>query len=187
MEIIKLLGISGSLRKGSYNTAVLNATTRLLPTNINMTIFSSMEQIPLFNPDREQENIAAVEELKNALKNVDGLLIASPEYAHGISGVLKNTLDWLVSGEEFPYLPVALFNTSPRATHAQVALREVLTTMSARLIEGASISVPLLGTELDSDAIVKHPEISNTIQQAMANFRTAIIESGLTSSISDYK
>ncbi|MFV2057801.1 MAG: NADPH-dependent FMN reductase [Thiohalomonadales bacterium] len=176
MEAIKILAISGSLRKKSYNTALLRATELLAPEGIEVKLFSGLGQLPLFNPDREQEKIPAVVELKKEMGRCDGLLIASPEYAHGISAVLKNALDWLVSGPEFPNLPVALYNTSPRATHAQVALREVLNTMSANIIEPASIIVPLLGSDLDRDGILKHIKISHTIRQSMCVFRDAIIE-----------
>ena len=139
-----------------------------------------MGLMPLFNPDLEDEPQPIVDKLRNELKKSDGLLIASPEYAHGISGVLKNALDWLVSGEEFPYIPVALFNTSPRATHAQAALREVIKTMSGNIIEQASISVPLLGSNYAANDIVNHPEISHDVVNALNSFRDAIIMHGKT-------
>jgi len=157
---IRILALSGSLRKKSYNTALINAVAQLAPAEIEVVVFDEMELLPLFNPDREDEDIRAIIKLQEELNKSDGLIISSPEYAHGISGVLKNALDWLVSGEDFPYIPVALYNTSPRATHAQAALREVITTMSANIIESACVSVPLLGTNLDAAGIVKNEEIS---------------------------
>ncbi|MGH8137417.1 MAG: NADPH-dependent FMN reductase [Steroidobacteraceae bacterium] len=76
--------------------------------------------------------------LSGRIRTCDGLLIASPEYAHGVPGVLKNALDWLVAGEEFVGKPVALFNASPRASHAQASLTETITTMSGRIISEAA-------------------------------------------------
>lgn len=176
MNNIRILAISGSLRKESYNTALIRAVAKLAPKGIDVIVFDEMDLIPLFNPDRESENIKAVEKLKKELKNSNGLLISSPEYAHGVSGVLKNTLDWLVSGDEFPYIPVALVNTSPRATHAQAALRDVVSTMSGNIIENASIVVPLLGTRLDVNGIIDNDEISQYIIEKINNFKESIIK-----------
>jgi len=178
MDTIRILAISGSLRKESYNTALINAISKLAPRGIDVVIFNDIGLIPLFNPDRETENVVAVKKLKTELKKSNGLLISSPEYAHGISGVLKNALDWLVSGDEFPYIPVALINTSPRATHAQTALREVISTMSGNIIESASIVVPLLGTDLDTNGIIDNDEMSQHIIEKINIFKENIIQCG---------
>ena len=148
MKKIKLLAISGSLRKASYNTAVLNTLVQLSAEHIDITI-ADISELPLFNPDRETESIPALENIKVALSNASGLIISSPEYAHGISGPMKNTLDWLVSSSEFVDLPIMLINTSPRAHHALDALKEVLTTMSGVVVDKASVGIPLLGTVLN--------------------------------------
>lgn len=171
---LELLAISGSLRRASYNTALLKALQQLAPAALSIHIFP-LDGLPLFNPDLEVEPIAEVSEFKMRLGKADGLIIASPEYAHGISGVLKNALDWLVSGEEFVQLPVAIFNTSPRASHAQAALREVVSTMSGNIIEEASIALPLLGSNLTADQMVKHSEIVLALHKALAQFYDAIM------------
>ncbi|MEP7184262.1 MAG: NAD(P)H-dependent oxidoreductase [Rhodanobacter sp.] len=93
--------------------------------------------------------------LRQAVGQSDALLIACPEYAHGVPGAFKNLLDWLVGGLEFPGRPVALLNTSVRDSHhAQAALREVLITMSAVLIEPACITVPLSGAGCEMENIL---------------------------------
>ncbi|PWQ97962.1 FMN reductase [Leucothrix arctica] len=170
---MKLLALSGSLRRLSHNTTAVKALKILAPDHVEVTI-GSISELPLFNPDREGENIPALATLKLALEAADGLVISSPEYAHGISGPLKNALDWLVSGSEFPEIPIMLINTSPRARHAQDALREVVTTMSGRVIEKASVSIPLLGTELDAQGVVEHPEMSTVIRHGLNEFYLAI-------------
>jgi len=174
MKKIRILAISGSLRKSSYNTALINAVCELAPANIDIVVFKELDLIPLFNPDIEHQNFDAVISLRNQIKLANGILIASPEYAHGITGVLKNALDWLVSGDEFPDKPVMLANTSPRACHAQQALREVISTMSGNLIESASISVQLLGTELDENAIIEDQKISQYLINKINAFKEAI-------------
>lgn len=175
MKVLTILALSGSLRKASYNTALIHALSKLVPEGVEVIPFEEIGKLPLFNPDLNIRKIPPVTKLCEALEKSDGLIIASPEYAHGISGVLKNALDWLVAGEEFVNMPVALFNTSPRASHAQKALREVIKTMSGDIIEEASISVPLLGSSLDSDGIIKHPEISLALKEAITIFKQAIL------------
>jgi chromate reductase, NAD(P)H dehydrogenase (quinone) len=110
----------------------------------------------------------AVAWLRAQIKAADGLLISTPEYARGIPGSLKNALDWLVSSIEFPNKPVALFNASQRSLDAQAALRLVLTTMSARILDTASITVPLLGTGLDASGIMAEPSFAEPIRSALA-------------------
>jgi len=112
---------------------------------MKVTVFSSLGDIPLFNPDLESAPPRSVVEFRAAIGSADALLIASPEYAHGISGVMKNALDWLVSYEGTVGKPIALINISPRAHHAYDSLREVLRTMSTNLIDEACLSIPLLG------------------------------------------
>jgi NAD(P)H-dependent FMN reductase len=169
MENLKILALSGSLRKCSYNSAAINALKALAPNNVEIVV-GDISGLPLFNPDRENENIPSLENLRAALNEASGLILATPEYAHGISGPLKNALDWLVSGVEFPYKSIMLINTSPRASHAQEHLREVLTTMSGNIIEEANVSIPLLSSGLDCDGIIKDKHIANILQAGLKRF-----------------
>jgi NAD(P)H-dependent FMN reductase len=177
MEKIRILALSGSLREKSYNTLLIKTVIELAPEGIEIIEFDSMAHMPLFNPDEDNTNNTAITALRRELKKADGLIISSPEYAHGISGVLKNALDWLVSGDAFPSIPVALYNTSPRATHALAALREVILTMSGIIIESASITVPLLGIERDVNSLVQDNEISRYIIHKTRVFRDEILKS----------
>lgn len=167
---MKLLAISGSLRAVSSNTALLRAVALLAPKGMEVRLYGGLGDLPHFNPDLEEREPASVTDLREQVKWADGLLISSPEYAHGVPGVLKNALDWLVGGEEFVDKPVALFNASPRSTHAQASLMETVKTMSGRLVAEASITVPLLGRNLDPRGIVEDPAISSTIREALAAF-----------------
>ncbi len=176
---IQLLALSGSLRKASYNTAAIKALKKLASSEIDIEI-GSIAELPLFNPDRESEEISSLQYLKGALKSADGLIISSPEYAHGISGPLKNALDWLVSGEEFPFKPIMLINTSPRASHAQESLREVLRTMTGNIIEEATVSIPLLGSGLSAPEIAQDPMLSSLILSGLDVFVQAILTNDTT-------
>ncbi len=171
---MKILAISGSLRKASLNTTLLRAVARIAPPRIEVTLFSGLGDLPLFNPDIEATEPAAVVALREQIIASDALLIASPEYAHGVTGAIKNALDWMVGNESFVNKPVALLNASPRATHAQAALRETVSTMSARLIDEACIAVPILGSGLNENDIVQHPEISLTLLTALIAIEAAV-------------
>jgi chromate reductase, NAD(P)H dehydrogenase (quinone) len=171
---IRILAISGSLRQVSSNTALLQAAIALSPKNVEMRLYGGLGDLPHFNPDFEPTEPPSVTDLRKQLGWSDGLVISSPEYAHGIPGVLKNALDWLVSGEEFVGKPIALFNASPRAIHAQASLTEIVTTMAGRIAPEVSITVSLLGKNLDADGIVADPEISHELETAIISFANAI-------------
>ena len=134
-----ILVLVGSLRAASTNTAALRAAALLAPAGCAIVLCDALAQLPPFNPDRDGVDLPPpVAAFRAAIAAADGLLIAAPEYAHGVSGVLKNALDWLVAGAEFPEKPVALINASPRATLAQAQLRETLRTMAGRVIDEAA-------------------------------------------------
>jgi len=175
MKKIKLLALSGSLRKASYNTAMLEALSELSPSNVEISIFRKLGELPLFNPDTESESHPVFESLRSELGRSQGLVIASPEYAHGISGLMKNTLDWLVSGEEFVDMPVIILNASPRSNHALNALKEVVTTMSGRIIEEACVSLPLLGSGFKSGDIREDTSMAKILEMSLESFHKAIL------------
>ncbi len=153
--MLNILAISGSLRKASLNSTLLRAITHIAPEDIKVELYRGLGELPLFNPDIESPEPAAVSSLRQQIVAADAMLIASPEYAHGVTGVIKNALDWMVGNESFVYKPVALLNTSARAHHAQAALRETVATMSARIIADACITLPLLGTGCNEADIVQ--------------------------------
>jgi chromate reductase len=172
---MKILAISGSLRAGSSNTVVLRAAARLAPDGVEIALFDGIAGLPFFNPDLDGDRIPGpVAAFRALIGEADGILVSSPEYARGVAGVLKNALDWLVASFEFPNKPVALINTSPRATHALAALTLTLETMSAQLISDASITLPLLGSASDEMSIVADNELAEPLRAAIARFAASI-------------
>ena len=170
---MQVLGLSGSLRAASLNSMLLRATARLAPRGIELRIFAGLDRLPLFNVDREAAEPDPVAALRAALNAAAAVLIASPEYAHGVSGVIKNALDWMVGNETFVNKRIALLNASPRATLAQAALRETLATMSAVVVGAACASVPLLGSSATEDGIVNDPTMARTLRQALKRLGAA--------------
>jgi NAD(P)H-dependent FMN reductase len=170
-----LLALSGSLRQQSSNTSALKAAAILAPSNVTVEFYEGLGSLPHFNPDLDGDSPPVqVADLRRRIGAADGLLICSPEYARGVAGSFKNALDWLVSSSEFPDKCVAVINASQRATHADAALKMTLTTMSARLIEPACLTLPLLGRNLDAAGIAADPELSGSLKSALAAFVVAI-------------
>ncbi len=178
--MVQLLAVSGSLRAASSNSALLRAAGMLSPEGMSIRHYLAVGQLPHFDPDLADDPPQIVAELREVIAKSDGILISCPEYARGIPGAFKNALDWLVTSQDFPGKPVALFNASPRASHAQAALRLVLETMSAIIVEPASITVDLLAKGMDEADIAASPQISRQIVSALGAFKDQI-EAGLSS------
>src|SRR5882724_10769909 len=116
---VRVLAISGSLRRASSNSALVAAAARLAPDTVKVSIYRGLEELPHFNPDLDDDSAPqSVVGFRASLQACDAVLISSPEYAHGVPGVVKNALDWVVGSGELVDKPIALVNASPRATHA---------------------------------------------------------------------
>lgn len=166
-DIVRILALSGSQRSASWSSALLRAARSLAPRDSVVEIHDGHKAWPLFDPDREAEMPAPVLALRALVGAADALLIASPEYAHGVTGTIKNTLDWLVSHPGFAGKPVAVFNPSLRAEHADAALKETLRTMGADLVDAASVRVPVIGAAIEPDAIAAAPALRAAIEGAL--------------------
>jgi chromate reductase len=172
---MRILAISGSLRTGSSNTTLLHAAAALAPPTIEVSVYNGLAALPHFNPDLDIEPLPPpVVDFRSQLRATDGVLISSPEYAHGVPGVLKNALDWVVASGELYGKPVALLNASPRSVHAQASLKETLTVMTASLIPEASITVSLRSNKVDEAGIISDPEISHALRSSLEAFGRAI-------------
>ncbi len=155
-----MLCLCGSLRRISSNRAALEAARQLAPASLELTLYDGLAALPLFNPDDERDPLPpAVLALREAVGRADALLIACPEYAHGVPGAFKNLLDWLVGSLEFPGKPVLLLNASARGSHhAQQALAEILRTMSAELLSTQAMPVALPGAGCGSAQVLAAAE-----------------------------
>ena len=136
---------------------------------MTIDLYDGLGGLPHFNPDLDVDPLPApVSDLRARVGAADGLLFSSPEYARGVPGSLKNALDWLVSSDVFPGKPVAFLHASERGVVSQAALRLILETMSARVIDDASITVPLLGTQTDARAIAEARRKSDAYKRSRA-------------------
>ncbi|HET6472261.1 MAG TPA: NAD(P)H-dependent oxidoreductase [Pseudomonadales bacterium] len=171
---MRWLAISGSLRRQSSNTELLRAATAVAPAGVTIDLYDGLDRLPHFNPDVEPATVDAVMELKRRLAAADGLILSTPEYARGVPGSLKNALDWLVSGSEFVGKPVAILSASNRSQHAYASLRTTVATMSGDIVDAASITLPLLGRNLDAAGIAADAELARQLGDALTAFADAI-------------
>jgi chromate reductase len=171
---LHVLAVCGSLRAKSKNRALLEAAELLAPAYARITLDWSLAALPHFNPDLDtldgDKIPSEARRWRESVGKADGLLISSPEYAHGIPGVLKNALDWLVSSTTFPGKPVALLGASTMSVYAPEQLREILTTMNARFVSEASIAVPVPGASGSAASIAADPELAGMLRRALEAF-----------------
>jgi len=138
---MRVLGLSGSLRRDSHNTHLLRGAAKLLPRGVELEIFDRLAQIPPYVEDSEHETPPAVVALKAAIAGSDAVLVATPEYNSSIPGALKNALDWVsrpLASTPLRDKPVAVIGASTGlfgAVWAQAELRKVLGAIGARVLD----------------------------------------------------
>lgn len=153
---LTILALSGSLRKGSYNTALLHAAAELAPAGTSVRIFD-LSEIPLYNDDvRTQGYPAPAEGLRRAVAEADALLISTPEYNRSFSGIIKNALDWVSRPPAPPAAGKAasVIGAGPGALGTALAnyqLRQVLSVMGCHVVPGAEVLVGGAGGKFDAE------------------------------------
>jgi chromate reductase, NAD(P)H dehydrogenase (quinone) len=166
-----VLGISGSLRRDSYNTKLLRAAEELLPASAELEIWDELKAVPPFDED-DEPGTAVVESLREAVARADVLLFVTPEYNHSIPGQLKNAVDWLsrpvatsaLRGK--PALVVGASTGAFGAVWAQAELRKVLAAAGARIVE-AEVALGHAPTKFDDDGALIDEEIEDQLREAL--------------------
>jgi len=174
-----LVGISGSLRRQSYNSGLLRAARAGLPVGVGLDI-ASIADVPLYNGDVEAADgiPASVAALKDAIAVADGVLIATPEYNNGVPGVLKNAIDWASRppadiARVFAGKPVAIMGATPGGFGtllAQNALLPVLRTLGAQLWAGGRLMVPQAGKAFDEEGELIDEDVRARLDKFIAGF-----------------
>jgi chromate reductase len=162
---IRVAGISGSLRQASFSTALIKLLAHHLQPAIQLSLVD-ISAVPLYNQDLEGANKpAAVDAVNAALAQADAVLFITPEYNHGIPGVLKNTLDWVsrpVFNSVLKSKPVSIITSSLAFTggvRAQYQLRETLTSMLAHVVPGPEVVVGGVHTKFQDEAFLDQPTL----------------------------
>jgi len=164
----KILAISGSLRAGSSNHAILKFLGKLAPANVDYTIYDGLSQLPHFDPGLDDDDPPeAIVELRNLLSEADGIIICTPEYAYGVPGSLKNALDWTVSSGSLVDRPLALITASIGGQNAHAALLLILGALSANVLEDATLLIPFVRSKMDEDGNITELETAEALQKTL--------------------
>ena len=177
MDEVRILGFAGSLRRGSYNRGLIRAAAELAPSGIAVEVFG-LSHIPLYNQDVEDAGEpASVARLKAAMAGSDALLVATPEYNHGIPGVLKNAIDWASRPRVTSPLrdkPVAVMGASPgrgSTARAQAQLREAFVFTGACVMPLPELMVGAAGEHFDRAGNLIDPAVRASLIELMEALR----------------
>src|SRR5947207_1601097 len=170
---MNVLGISGSLRRDSHNTALLRAAAELLPDGVELELWDGLKTVPPYDEDDDRESApAAVAELRDAIAGADAILFSTPEYNHSVPGQLKNAIDWAsrpLATNPLRNKPVAVVGSSTGmfgAVWAQAELRKVLAATGARVAE-AEVAVGHAQTRFDEDGRLVDHDIREQLQEVV--------------------
>jgi len=171
-EPVKILGFVGSLRKGSYNKALMRAALELLPEDATLEVFD-LDGIPPFNQDLENQPPQVVKEFKAKIKKADALLIASPEYNYSIPGVLKNAIDWAsrpYGDNAFEGKPVAIMSASVGrlgGARAQYHLRQSFIFLNMHPLNRPEVMMPFAQEHVDENGNLADETTRQLIRQLL--------------------
>ena len=170
---MKILGISGSLRRGSYNTSLLGAAAGLLPDEVEFELWGGLKEVPPYDEDDDTEEApAAATALREAIAGADAVLFATPEYNSSVPGQLKNAIDWVsrpLATSPFRNKPVAVVGASTGAFGAvwsQAELRKVLAATGARVVEG-EVAVGHAPTRFDEDGRLADENLLEQLEEVV--------------------
>jgi chromate reductase len=174
--VVKTLAISGSLRKGSYNTAALRAAAELVPDGMSLEI-ADISQIPLYNDDVRQAGYPpAVQTFRQQIAVADALLFATPEYNYSMSGVLKNAIDWASRPPDPPVLgkPAGIMGATPGmwgAARAQYHLRQCFVFLNMFPVNKPEVFIAQAASKFDAQGKLTDPATRDIIGQLLVALR----------------
>jgi chromate reductase len=170
---MKILGISGSLRRGSYNTSLLGAAAGLLPDEVEFEIWDRLKEVPPYDEDDDTEEApAAVAAFREAIAGADAVLFATPEYNSSVPGQLKNAIDWAsrpLATNPLRNKPVGVVGASTGAFGAvwsQAELRKVLAATGARVVEG-EVAVGHAATRFDENGALVDENLLEQLEEVV--------------------
>lgn len=161
----KVIAICGSTRQQSSNHSLIKAIIELSTASLDVIEYDGIVHLPQFNPDDDVDNVAKeVFDFRQLLSTAEGIIICTPEYAHGVPGALKNAIDWTISSSSFPHKPTMLITASTGGHYGHKALLETLKAIEARNIDHLQMVIPFVKTKIDDNKITDE----KTLQEVKA-------------------
>jgi chromate reductase, NAD(P)H dehydrogenase (quinone) len=165
----KILAISGSLRSSSSNYRLLRAIAEMVTPELDVVIYTGIAGLPHFDPGPD-EAPAPVAAFRQLLRESSGVIICTPEYAHGVPGSLKNAIDWTVSSAEFSGKPTVLITASTDGRYGHQALLETLRVIEARDVDRLSLLIPFIRAKIDAATGAIEEKTLAEVRALMAEF-----------------
>jgi chromate reductase, NAD(P)H dehydrogenase (quinone) len=176
--MLKVLAISGSLKSSSTNTTILRSIAISAPSNLQISIYEGIGNLPHFNPELDGDlPLDSVGDWRDRLREADGIIFCTPEYAHGVPGALKNALDWIVSSGEFMHKPTAVISASPSpdgGSQANASLVQTLRVMMADLAAGSILCIPAVSAKLTDRGEIIDSTTVTALQSLLASLVASI-------------
>jgi NAD(P)H-dependent FMN reductase len=168
----KIVAICGSTKEKSLNLSLIHAIADLTIADFSLTVFRDLAGIPHFNPDLDNDTPPQqVVNFRKQLRDADGILICTPEYAMGVPGSLKNAIDWTVSSCEFSHKPVALITASTQGYKGHQALLETLKIIESNISEDTQLLISFVKSKVSTDNTIKDPETLSGILKLLDAFK----------------
>ena len=171
----KILAISGSTRESSTNHRLINAISEISKEIFDIQLYKGIASLPHFNPDNDQENVdKEITHFRELLKVSDGVIICTPEYAHGVPGTLKNAIDWTVGTNDFVHKPTLLITASTDGKYGHHALLETLRVIEAENIDELQLLIPFAATKVNYENKIIDENLSLEIKKLIADLNKTI-------------
>ncbi|RAI61075.1 NADPH-dependent FMN reductase [Roseicella frigidaeris] len=174
---VKVLGLCGSLRRGSLNAAALRAARELAPPGLELTIFEGLREIPPYDDDLRHDGYPPpVQALRDGIRAADAVLIATPEYNYSVPGVLKNAIDWASRPPEQPFegKPVGIMGASPGAigtARAQYHLRQSFVFLNALVLNRPEVMIGQATSRFDAEGRLTDEKTREFVQSLLVALR----------------
>lgn len=176
-SIRKILAMSGSTRQNSTNHRLIKAIAEISKDVFELQSYNDISLLPHFSPDNDNEHVdKEVIYFRQLLNEADGIIICTPEYAHGVPGTLKNAIDWTVSTNEFYHKPTMLITASTDGKKGHEALFETLRVIEAKNIDTLQLIIPFASTKIDTDNRIIDDKTLESVKNLLRNFEKTINE-----------
>ena len=171
-----VIAISGSTRKNSTNYILIKIIAELAAEKFNIKIYEGLSDLPHFNPDFNENIPKEVTELRDLLNKANGILICTPEYAHGVPGALKNIIDWTVYSGEFYQKPVALITASTDGQYGHRAMLEILRAVGSKNIDHLQLLISFVKTKINMENKITDDKTLTDIKKMIERFSITLNE-----------